>query len=207
MNLLFEKQVDRDVSIFVYDTSKIDVKEIMKYGIDPELINSKRKLQTELYKYLIAEYYNVPLDMILKSEFNKPYVKGKKGYISISHTKDLIAIIYSKKNSVGIDIELISDRVLKIAHKFTHKEEEKLRSKGDGKTSTLILWCAKEAMYKIFEKRTLSFTENIRLLDFEYNEKTQELYGWINKSGDQINCKGAYMILNKFLLVYFIKDQ
>ena len=207
MNLFFEKQVDRDVSIFVYDTSFIDLKQIIKFGIDPELINSKRKLQTELYKYLIAEYYNVPLEMILKSEFNKPYVKGKKGYISISHTKDLIAIIYSKKNSVGIDIELISDRVLKIAHKFTHKEEEKLTLKGASKISTLILWCAKEAMYKIFEKRTLSFTENIRLLNFEYNEKTQELYGWINKSGDQINCKGAYMILNKLLLVYFVKDQ
>jgi len=206
MNLLFETQVDKDVSIFVYDTSFIDEKQIKKYGIDPELINSKRKLQTELYKYLVAEYYNVPLNMILKSKFNKPYVKGKKGYISISHTNDLIAIIYSNNNSVGIDIELISDRVLKIAHKFIHKDEEKLTLKGRSKIPTLILWCAKEAMYKIFEKRTLSFTNNIRLLNYDFKEKTQKLYGWVNKSEDYINCKGAYIIFEKFLLVYFIKD-
>ena len=35
------------------------------------------------------------------------------------------------------------------------------------------------------------------LSDGEFKEKTQELYGWINKSGEQINCKGAYIILRQ----------
>ena len=71
MNLLFEKQVDRDVSIFVYDTSSIDVKEIIKYGIDPELINSKRKLQTELYKYLVAKNSYIKNELIVENKRNE----------------------------------------------------------------------------------------------------------------------------------------
>ena len=207
MYLLFEKEVGADIKLLVYDISSVDINYLNEYGIDPLLINSKRQLQTALYKHLVAKYYNVPVEMVVKSEYNKPYIKGHNCYISVSHTENLIAIICSEKQVVGIDIEKISERVLKIAHKFTNSEEEKLIDKNDPKISTMILWCSKEAMYKIYEKRALSFTDNIRLLDYKYNEQTQMLSGWIKNSIEEpIYCNGAYIIFKNFLLVYFIKD-
>ena len=208
MKLLFEKEVSPDVKLLVYDISCVDADYLKEFGINPLLINSKRQLQTALYKHLVAKYYNVPVEMVVKSQYNKPYIKGHNCYISVSHTENLIAIICSEKQVVGIDIEKISERVLKIAHKFTNREEEKLIDKNDPMISTMVLWCSKEAMYKIYEKRALSFTDNIRLLDYQYNEHTQRLSGWIKNSVDApIYCTGAYIIFQDFLLVYFIKDQ
>ena len=68
---------------------KVDINYLNEYGIDPLLINSKRQLQTALYKHLVAKYYNVPVEMVVKSEYNKPYIKGHNCYISVSHTENL----------------------------------------------------------------------------------------------------------------------
>lgn len=82
----------------------------------------------------------------------KPVIS--RGHISVSHTKGYAAIAYSPSREVAIDIEYISDRVNRIAHKFL-REDEPL-------TDTfprLVAWCAKETAYKYFSSDDLSFTD------------------------------------------------
>ena len=53
MNLLFEKEVSPDIKLLVYDISCVDADYLKEFDINPLLINSKRQLQTALYKHLL----------------------------------------------------------------------------------------------------------------------------------------------------------
>jgi phosphopantetheinyl transferase len=58
-------------------------------------------------------------------ELGKPHLKDDK-YISISHSHHFSAIIVSNK-SVGIDIELQREKIIRIADKFVDQEYSYLK--------------------------------------------------------------------------------
>lgn len=99
-------------------------------------------------------------------------------HISISHTRGLCAVIISEEHDVAIDIEVISDRVMKIKDRFLTDEEltgiyrgagecrsvslwSPAQSSGGHKGTPLLLWCAKETIYKLFPNDRLSFSDII----------------------------------------------
>lgn len=127
---------------------------------------------------------------ITHNEDGKPFIKGYN--ISVSHTKGIVAILLSKHLQVGIDIEYYSDRIKKIAERFLRPDEIY------NETSDLLtVWCAKEAVYKLYSEQHLTYQEmkvdviNKRLLNLKTNtwiEFTQSIYSdyilvtcWINK--------------------------
>lgn len=87
------------------------------------------------------------------------------GFISISHTKDYVALILSTNNQVAIDIEYISNRVEKIRHKFLREEETP-----DSLFTLLLHWTAKETLYKYASECNLAFSE-MRVLPFALQNK------------------------------------
>ena len=74
--------------------------------------------------------------------------------ISISHTKNHIAMILSEDKRVALDIEHISDRVKKVGRMYLRADEEFTEI-----TEMLVAWCAKETMYKLYSSQNLSFEE------------------------------------------------
>lgn len=72
--------------------------------------------------------------------------------ISISHTRGYAAVILSGDTPVGIDIEYLSDRVNRIAPRFIHPEE-----KAETTLQRLLLWSAKETVYKLYSEDKLEF--------------------------------------------------
>jgi phosphopantetheinyl transferase len=72
--------------------------------------------------------------------------------ISISHTHGYAAIILSCDTPVGIDIEYCSDRVNRIASRFIHPNE-----KAETTLQKLLLWSAKETVYKLYSEDKLEF--------------------------------------------------
>ena len=56
--------------------------------------------------------------MISYQSNGKPYFEDRSVNISISHTKDYVAIILSQSPLLGIDIEYTSDRVKRIRSRF-----------------------------------------------------------------------------------------
>ena len=53
----------------------------------------------------------------------KPFLADGSFHLSISHTKGYVAIALHPTREVGIDIEQVSGRVLKVADRFMSKEE------------------------------------------------------------------------------------
>ena len=86
--------------------------------------------------------------------------------ISISHSKGLVAIIISQQQ-VGIDIEEISEKVLRVSSKFVSTNNLKNLTT---EKATLI-WCCKEAIFKWHQKGGVDFIADIKLYPFESMEK------------------------------------
>ena len=116
--------------------------------------------------------------------FGKPHLKDKK-HISITHSHHFSAIIISDK-TVGIDIELHREKIIRIADKFATKEFEYL-NKNNVKEyiqKLTVIWGAKEAIFKIQNEKGISFKDhiNVQAFDLDKNQTTADLtFGNIHK--------------------------
>ena len=81
--------------------------------------------------------------------------------ISISHSHQWVAIaLATSKKSIGLDLEIVSEKAGRVQHKFLTQEEQLLISPT---LSPTALWCAKEATYKLCSHSGLLFLEEMRL--------------------------------------------
>tara|TARA_Y100000385_G_scaffold274163_1_gene316914 strand:+ start:310 stop:933 length:624 start_codon:yes stop_codon:yes gene_type:complete len=126
-----------------------------------------------------------------KDHWGKPHLEGDNGFISIAHCKGYAAAVYSASQSVGIDIEPVHDKVQRIAPKFLN-ENELIDIGLEGKSEYFVMcWSIKEALYKWYGKKQLSFKNNINILNFDREEKIAEVLFTRDavKSLHQVKCK------------------
>lgn len=99
----------------------------------------------------------------------KPVLEGADGFISVSHTDGYAVLAYSRESVIGVDAELLSRNVLRVAGRFVPAASIEGFSPSDKNSASLVHWCAKEALYKIVGDLGGSFKENISLGAFELN--------------------------------------
>ncbi|RAU83681.1 4'-phosphopantetheinyl transferase family protein [Pontibacter arcticus] len=109
---------------------------------------------------LLAEFTDEQLP-VLRAETGQPYFKNANFHVSITHSPELAAVILSSKAQVGIDIELITPKALRVADKFL-TEKEKVYTLASEK-ETCLYWSAKETLYKMYTRKKLIFKDNILL--------------------------------------------
>lgn len=107
-------------------------------------------------------------------EFGKPYFNCHN-HISITHSHDFAAIIISDE-TVGIDMELQREKILRIADKFVDSETSYLntQNKEDYIKELTVIWGAKEAIFKIRNEKGISFKDHIRVNAFSLDENLTE---------------------------------
>ena len=118
---------------------------------------------------------------------------GKKTFISISHTKGYACLMLSTEHEVGIDIEIVSNRIEKVASRFLRKDEM-----APDIHTKLIHWCAKEAFYKIFSEAHLQ-ANDIRIEPFETS--TQGSIAVRNMLSDTMHVMD-YRLTDHYVLTY-----
>ena len=105
-------------------------------------------------------------------EFGKPYFLDGK-YVSITHSHQFAAIIISDE-TVGIDMELQREKIIRIADKFVNEKElDRLKSFDvqDYVKKLTVKWGAKESIFKIRNEKGISFKDHIQVKPFEIGEK------------------------------------
>ncbi len=134
------------------------LKEIQNLELKSEL-RIKQKLAAGL---LLQQLLNKNIDLIY-DDLGKPHLKNQTGHISISNTKEFVAVIYHPANAVGIDIEIPSERIIKIAPKFVNEHEQKWMNERSTNSyqNTFIIWCVKETVFKLIGGGGIDFKEHI----------------------------------------------
>ncbi len=96
----------------------------------------------------------------------------EKKQISISHTKDFVAIMLTDVTHIaGIDIEYRSERVRQVRSRFLNAEEERFIDPAHETEHLLICWCAKETLYKIINRQEVDFCRHLHIQPFSYAEQ------------------------------------
>ena len=122
---------------------------------------------------------------ITYNEENKPYLTGG-GNISISHSRNLTAILVSPDKRVGIDLEYMSGKISKLGHKFMNEREKLTQNASSKKFHLYLHWCAKEALFKICDKQDVNFREGITILPFEPEDNGFIRGHVVNSAGEEL---------------------
>tara|TARA_B100001057_G_C22526382_1_gene824012 strand:- start:44 stop:676 length:633 start_codon:yes stop_codon:yes gene_type:complete len=106
-------------------------------------------------------FYNPMGAPVLKS--------GKK--LSISHSKTVAGIAYGS-NPVGFDLECYQRKILNIAPRFLHLEEDFVKKGTNEIEKITLVWTAKEALYKVIQKDGINFSDQLLVAPFEWGAKS-----------------------------------
>lgn len=101
---------------------------------------------------------------ILNRGDGKPYLKDSNYHISISHTKGYATVFLHETAPVGIDIEIRSERVKKVADKFISDKEYIDTSQKT--VHQLLHWSAKESLFKLMEENEIDFKHHLHIHPF-----------------------------------------
>lgn len=120
-------------------------------------IQRKREfVATRILRHQVFGFEHIHYD-----EVGAPYI-NQEGYISISHTKNLVGFALSKKFKIGFDLEKAQAKILKIKHKFISTNEERSFNIESIIELTKI-WSAKETLYKLSGVNGLNFRKDLEL--------------------------------------------
>ncbi|MFD2863089.1 4'-phosphopantetheinyl transferase family protein [Mucilaginibacter antarcticus] len=149
----------------------------------------RRMLNTE-------EYIDCQVD-----EHGKPYLVTLPYHISLSHSYDYAAVMISKKSPVGIDIEQVKQKVERIAARFLSPEELAFIDDNQKIAQLYACWCAKEAIYKCYGQKEVSFMDDILLSSFDY-KATGQLSAILTKGDIKKDYSVGYLQYEDYMLGY-----
>jgi len=147
------------------------------------------------------------LPHIAYDHHHRPFLPEKDFHISISHSSDKVAVFMHPQKKIGIDLEYIHPRILKVLSRFLHSQEQaQVLKQKDPVTAAIICWSAKETLYKYYGQKEPEFKENIRLYLPEY---------FATKGGINARIKGVkndeleveYRVLKTWVLTYTMESM
>ena len=191
---IIRNTTENNCSIAIWDTQET-LDELLKLSRPFDLTKfktEKRKKEYLASRLLLNEI--IPNTAITYNEFGAPELENDN-HISISHSRGLVSIIISEQQ-VGIDIEEVSEKTLRLAPKFVSAKNLTYLTK---EKATLI-WCIKEAAFKWHQKGGVDFIKDIIIPEFSVKEKGIITIQFKNK---ELNLN--YQKINNHYLVYVCK--
>ena len=177
MHLFFQQELGEETKLAIWKIEEEENFFLHKVSLQRSINHSHKRLQHLAGRYLLPLlFHDFPVALIQIADTLKPYLEDEAYHFSISHCNDFAAAIVSKTKRVRVDVELVSDKVQKVQHKFVSEEEmQVLWDLGKEKqqknffiaqnniSSDLLtlIWSCKEAVYKWYGSGELNFKEHI----------------------------------------------
>ncbi len=119
----------------------------------------------------------LPEHRILYKTVGEPYLWPPAAQISITHSFPFASLAISE-NRIGIDLEKISEKILRIKKKFLHPSEIAWTEGKENEVELLtIIWVIKESLYKVHLSKYWSLKDYYVVYPFDINNL------------NEINCK------------------
>lgn len=118
---------------------------------------------TRLLRHDIFGHQHIHYDAV-----GAPFIVGE-GFISISHSKNIVGIAICRDFKVGLDVEVIRSNMNTIKHKFVSAEEFGSLDCDSEKILTMI-WTGKESLYKVSGTKGVNFRTELFLNRMDKNQ-------------------------------------
>lgn len=162
-----------------------------------------RQLEWLSVRRLLREVRGVPTQIVY-NESRKPFLFNSDQHISISHSRNLTAVLLSDTRKLGLDLEYMTQNVERVAHKFLNKDEYIVENKAKRNFHMYIHWCAKEALYKLCDKQDINFRKNLTIEPFEPDD-CGEIMGWVDNKFWHDKFLLRYFTIKDYIVVYCCK--
>jgi len=181
----------------INDTDKIEVSNLPN-NILKKIDSNKSQLKKNqiLAVHQILKHRNIPARDLFYNSYGAPFLSNGLN-ISITHSESFVAVCLSKEK-MGIDLQIISQKISKISDKFINDLEKKFTEKNNLQRLTQ-LWTIKEAAYKYFTVGQLSLKNDIIVNQLGDDSNLQ-----INGLGKHLNLNSKSIITPNYIcsLVY-----
>lgn len=179
MPLTFQENINEDTSIGLWKITETpeDLEQRLQLKAHElkllrSLSKEKRNLHWLATRVLLRKMLNTSEYIDCQADENgKPILINHPHHISLSHSYDYAAVMISKTKKVGIDIEIIKDKIIRVQQKFMSADELDFIQEKNRIAHLYVCWCAKEALYKLNGKKETSFKDHIHLAPFAYQDE------------------------------------
>lgn len=113
----------------------------------------------------LAEQFGINYVGIHKDEHGKAFLIDNDSHISITHTAEFVAVAINPAAAVGIDMEKTDPKLQRTSKKYLSPPEYDHAQ--DEMDRLCMYWCAKEALYKLYGKKKISFRDSIFISPFQ----------------------------------------
>lgn len=206
MALIRTIQIDQDTKLGVWKIGEEEAFFRRTITIEPEVHHPHKRLQHFAGRYLLVQLFpELPVNDIRIMDSRKPYIPGNPYYFSISHCGDYAAAIVSRREHVGIDIELVQPKIGRVAHKFLALRESAFISREHRLRHQTVCWSAKEAVYKWYGMGGLDFKAHMQLQAFPYQNAGLITCDFLK--GERMACLDLQYILDGDLSLVWVSGE
>ncbi len=208
MALIFHRKLDLQAELGLWHIEESEayfMERLSLSGVEAEFvqqIKGRRRLEWLAGRWLLHLMSGrEERGACLKDEFGKPYLENSLFDISISHSREMTAVMAAPQ-AVGVDIQVLVSKIERLAHKYMRPEELESLVPATRLEHLHIYWGAKEALYKAYGRRQLDFRAHIHIEPFAFDLAVGHCRGQVLKEDYQESFDIYYEQLNDYILVY-----
>jgi 4'-phosphopantetheinyl transferase len=143
-------------------------------GLQSEKKSDIRRLEHLAGRFLLQHTLpGFPLRDIAISPLGKPYLPGHPLFFSISHSYPFAAVAINTTREVGIDIQTLQQKILRVQHKFLSATEQAFCENNPEKIT--LAWSAKEAVFKKYGLGSVDFIRHMPITGMQIQNREAEL--------------------------------
>jgi phosphopantetheinyl transferase (holo-ACP synthase) len=202
MPIIINQQINEDVRLIVWHITE-NIPQLQEL-VNPYVTDLSRPKTENLHwlssRACIAAFFCSPFT-VNKDHANKPnlLLNGQSYHLSISHSFQYAAVIFSKHMEVGIDIEKIDERIDRVKNKFCNETE--LKWADTDITKLAIIWSSKETLYKFYGKKEIDFKKQLLITPLDDNS----VMGKIETADFFLINKIHIQRLGEYIITYTLK--
>ena len=209
MALYLKKELDNDATIYVWHITESE-EELRESNQIPDdeleelsyVGSESRRREMLATRALLNTIFDDERVYLGHHDNGRPYLQNLATEISISHTKDYVAIILHPDEDQGIDIESLDRDFSAVEKKALSEDEIDDLSEKNRALQLAIYWCAKEAIYKRMSLSGVDFAEQIELERFTPHEEGELEATFYHKDGSEVEFELEYMVFDNHAMVW-----
>lgn len=181
MPIFYQQDIDPFTRLGIWKIEEDESFFTARVPLRQDITHPHKRLQHLAGRWLLRHLFPAfPLDLIRIADTRKPFLEDEAYHFSISHCGQFAAVIASTVNRVGIDIEEVTGKIGRIAHKFVgegevsivgggnvHSPQSTVHSRPPIEDNNLkpltLIWCCKETVFKWYGKGKVDFREHIHV--------------------------------------------
>lgn len=204
MPLVYQQNINGSARLAIWNILEDEHFFLQHITLLSDIRHPHKRLQHLAGRYILHDLYpEFPLQNIRFSPTNKPFLPGDPLHFSISHCGDYAAAIISESNRVGIDVELITPKILRVKHKFLTPQEEILFTGCTAQQAATIAWTAKESIFKWYGTGSVDFIKHITAKKVLFN-KAQFSLTFLFSKGLQVELEVKGHFMNELCMAWVI---